>query len=229
MKRPAPQKYLWAFHLLRCSLADRCPRGKNISEFLSSLKPCKLSERGSWFQRTTQNSLYGAPGKMTPFFQVKGMAIVTTACLITCSLILSHKKKGTGLYLTGLLYLSTQASQRGTKPNVCDCLQKRSHTTDKCADHDRASMATFLHRLSGEAQWCSTHTGLLSPATHLLKPKWLHSSFCSASVVGKKPLPMTYESGYFSSLIWVWAGLAKSSLRCAALFPLLLWGLNRLN
>lgn len=77
MKHPAPQKYfwhLWAFHFSRCSMADRCSRGKSINEFLSSFKHCKLLERGCWLQRNTQNSLaftavYDAPGKMTPFFQ----------------------------------------------------------------------------------------------------------------------------------------------------------------
>lgn len=242
IKRPAPQKcfwHLWAFHFLRCSVAVL--KGKNISGFLPSFKPCKLLERGCWFQRSTQNSLaftalYGAPGKMTPFFQGWKLRSQRDSHCDNCLLdhLLSHfisqeKRHRSVLNRTSIpLHTSSTERYKNRKPNVCDCLQKRIHATDVRADHDRSSMASFLHRLSGEALWCSAHTELLSPATHLLKPKWLHSSFCSAPVVRKKPLPMTYESGDFSSLIWVWTE-TKCFLRCAALFPLLFWGLNRFN
>lgn len=49
-----------------------------------------------------------------PSFQ-GGTATITIACLASCSLVISHKKKGTGLYFIGLLYLSTEATQIAIK------------------------------------------------------------------------------------------------------------------
>lgn len=166
---------------------------------------------------------------------VEGIATATIFCLVTCSLILSHKKKGTGLYLTGLLYPSAQAAQRGTKTGnqMFVTAYRREVTPEMCADHDRALVAQFLHRLSCEAQWCSAHAGLLSPVIYAFVKTKMSSQFILLCLCGWKettsPLPMPYESGYFSSLIWVWTGLAKCFLRSAALFLLLFWGLKRFS
>lgn len=106
---------------------DRYSRGKNISEFRSSFKPCKLLERECWFQRSTKNclafkALYGVPGKMTPFFQGWKLRSQRDSHCYNCLLdhLISHfisQEKGTGLYWAGLLLslCSTQAAQRGTK------------------------------------------------------------------------------------------------------------------
>lgn len=124
-KHPALQKYFrhrWAFHFSRCSMADECSRGKKIiCEFLSLFKTSKLSQREWRCQRSAQNSLAFtalsvAPEKtiFCPFKDenpgARRTATFTTACLATCSLIISHNKKGTGLYLIGLLHPSTQAT-----------------------------------------------------------------------------------------------------------------------
>lgn len=123
MKCPAPQKcfwHLWAFHFLRCSMADRCSRGKKkISEFLSSFKSCKLLERGCWFQTSTQNSLaftalYDAPGKMTPFFQGWKLRSQGDSHCYNCLLgdLLSQEKRHRSVLSRTFMPLHTSCPER---------------------------------------------------------------------------------------------------------------------
>ena len=209
MKDPMPWNYFrrrWAFNFLRRSMAEECSRGKNICEFLSLFKTCKLSPRGCWCQSSTQNSLAFIALDVAPeknyFISFQGWKsrspggktpTVKAACLATSSLVISHKKKGTRLYLMGLLYLSTKATRRTTDTEkqtvVTACrrdVMKQLYVLTT-AKHPRHHFFT----LSSAAQWCLARTGLLGPATHLLKPKCLLTLLCSPSVVGKKPLPVT--------------------------------------
>lgn len=112
MKHSTPSKYFrhhWAFHFLRCSMADECSRGKKIPvNFWLYSKPVSYQNEDAdargvhwtawllqhwmlllekWFSTLSRIKIQGAGGTNT----------VTTACLATCSLIISHNKKGTGL------------------------------------------------------------------------------------------------------------------------------------